>query len=81
MLRGEALEYTQGAFPGAHRAHAPALFTQRRVGAGADRWLHAFSVRELPKSPAERFKALFAERPRWTRDEIEPYLAVRALCV
>ena len=45
--------------------------------AGADRWLHAFSVRELPKSPAERFKALFAERQRWTRDDIEPYLSVR----
>ena len=48
--------------------------------AGADRWLHAFSVRELPKSPSDRFKALFAERPRWTRDEIEPYLTVRPAC-
>ena len=36
-------------------------------------------MRELPKKPAERFKALFAERPRWTRDDIEPYLAVRPL--
>jgi hypothetical protein len=34
-------------------------------------------VRELPKSPAERFKALFAERQRWTRPDIEPYLTVR----
>jgi hypothetical protein len=38
-------------------------------------------VRDLPKSPAERFKALFAERPRWTRADIEPYLAVRPACL
>ena len=48
--------------------------------AGADRWLQALSVRELPKSPAERFKALFAERQRWTRPDIEPYLEVRPFC-
>ncbi len=62
------------------RASYHSALLTRDVIAGADRWLHAFSVRELPKSPSERFKALFAERPRWTRDEIEPYLAVRPAC-
>jgi hypothetical protein len=76
-LRGEALEYMQGAFSWRQ--------TRGNAGAetcvvGADRRLHAFSVRDLPKSPAERFKALFAERQRWTREDIEPYLTVRPPC-
>jgi sister chromatid cohesion protein DCC1 len=39
--------------------------------------VQAFAVRALPKSPAERFAVLFAQRQRWTKDDIEPYLEAR----
>ena len=51
------------------------------VCAGVDPWLTAFSVRDLPTTAAGRFEALFAQRQRWTRADIEPYLAVRAACI
>jgi hypothetical protein len=48
-----------------------------RAPTGPDRFVAAFSVRSLPKSAAGRFTALFAQRHRWTRDEIDPYLEAR----
>lgn len=41
--------------------------------AGA-RILTYFPVSTLPEEPAHRFRLLFAAKPHWTREEIEPYL-------
>jgi hypothetical protein len=30
---------------------------------------------QLPSTPAARFAALFAAQPRWTREQLDPYLA------
>lgn len=37
--------------------------------------LHAFSAATLPKAPAQRFAALFAQRPIWPAEDIPPYMA------
>jgi hypothetical protein len=34
-----------------------------------------FPARLLPSAPAARFAALFAVQPRWTREQMDPYLA------
>ncbi|TKV90244.1 hypothetical protein SEVIR_9G015900v4 [Setaria viridis] len=41
---------------------------------GAETWVHAFSVADLPLTPAERFAALFRERPKWEWKDLEPYI-------
>ena len=41
---------------------------------GADMTLKAFSASSLPRTPAERFAALFRERRRWEFADLEPYL-------
>jgi hypothetical protein len=43
-----------------------------------------FPARLLPSAPAARFAALFAVQPRWTREQMDPYLAdfkVRSPCL
>ncbi|KAH7293250.1 hypothetical protein KP509_28G017500 [Ceratopteris richardii] len=42
---------------------------------GSDSWLYPFSVANLPSNPAERFAALFRERPRWEWEDLEPYIS------
>lgn len=34
-----------------------------------------FQASQLPSTPAARFAALFATQPRWTREQLDPYLA------
>jgi hypothetical protein len=54
------------------------------AGRGGDALVRLFPVVELPSDPEARFAALFAQRPRWEADELEPYLAgmaVRRRCV
>ena len=46
----------------------------RRLSAGTERVVCSFPARELPKTAAARFAALFEQRSRWTRDDIAPYL-------
>nr|XP_010908883.1 sister chromatid cohesion protein DCC1 isoform X1 [Elaeis guineensis] len=41
---------------------------------GVENWIHAFSVSDLPSTPAERFAALFRERPKWEWKNLEPYI-------
>ncbi|GLJ26416.1 hypothetical protein SUGI_0509390 [Cryptomeria japonica] len=41
---------------------------------GAEMWVHPYSVSFLPTTPAERFAALFRERPRWEWQDLEPYI-------
>ncbi|GJN05081.1 hypothetical protein PR202_ga22682 [Eleusine coracana subsp. coracana] len=41
---------------------------------GAEIWLHAFSVADLPLTPTERFAALFRERPKWEWKDLQPYI-------
>ncbi|XBI74883.1 hypothetical protein VPH35_068334 [Triticum aestivum] len=41
---------------------------------GAETWVHAFSVADLPLTPAERFAALFRERPRWEWKDLQPFI-------
>lgn len=41
---------------------------------GVDMWIHPFSVSSLPTTPAERFAALFRERPKWQWQDLEPYI-------
>lgn len=41
---------------------------------GGDSWLRLYSVSILPSKPAERFSALFKEKPKWEWDDLEPYL-------
>jgi sister chromatid cohesion protein DCC1 len=41
---------------------------------GAEIWIHAFSVADLPVTPAERFAALFRERPKWEMKDLQPYI-------
>lgn len=53
--------------------HGPAGFSEPRV-------LH-FPASQLPSAPAARFAALFAVQPRWTREQLDPYLAgLRVSC-
>jgi hypothetical protein len=33
-----------------------------------------FPTRLLPSAPAARFAALFAVQPRWTRQQLDPYM-------
>ncbi|KAG8098915.1 hypothetical protein GUJ93_ZPchr0013g37318 [Zizania palustris] len=41
---------------------------------GAETWVHAFSVTDLPLSPADRFAALFRERQKWEWKDLQPYI-------
>jgi sister chromatid cohesion protein DCC1 len=41
---------------------------------GAETWVHAFSVADLPLTPADRFAALFRERPKWEWKDLQPYI-------
>ncbi|KAJ1292753.1 hypothetical protein BS78_01G014600 [Paspalum vaginatum] len=41
---------------------------------GAETWVHAFSVTDLPLAPAERFAALFRERPKWDWKDLQHYI-------
>ncbi|KAH9308279.1 hypothetical protein KI387_036190, partial [Taxus chinensis] len=41
---------------------------------GAEMWVRPFSVSSLPANPADRFAALFRERPRWEWQDLEPYI-------
>ena len=41
---------------------------------GAETWVHAFSVADLPLAPADRFAALFRERPKWEWKDLQPYI-------
>ncbi|CAL9763801.1 unnamed protein product [Musa acuminata subsp. burmannicoides] len=41
---------------------------------GFETWIRAFRVSALPSTPAERFAALFRERPRWNWKDLEPYI-------
>ncbi|KAG0586272.1 hypothetical protein KC19_2G077700 [Ceratodon purpureus] len=41
---------------------------------GGDSWLRLYSVSTLPSKPAERFSALFKEKPKWEWNDLEPYL-------
>lgn len=41
---------------------------------GVDLWINPFSVSSLPTTPAERFAALFRERPKWQWEDLEPYI-------
>ncbi|KAJ6792062.1 sister chromatid cohesion protein DCC1 [Iris pallida] len=41
---------------------------------GVETWLCAFSVSSLSSVPAERFAALFRERPKWEWKDLEPYI-------
>ncbi|KAF8068237.1 dscc1 [Scenedesmus sp. PABB004] len=37
--------------------------------------LRSLPARSLPAAPGARFAALFAAQPRWTREQLDPYLA------
>lgn len=37
--------------------------------------MSAFLASDLPPKPKERFAMLFARKERWSRPELEPYLA------
>lgn len=41
---------------------------------GIETWIYRFSRFSLPSSPAERFSALFRERPKWEWKDLEPYV-------
>uniref|UniRef100_A0A0E0DL87 Sister chromatid cohesion protein DCC1 n=1 Tax=Oryza meridionalis TaxID=40149 RepID=A0A0E0DL87_9ORYZ len=41
---------------------------------GTETWVHTFSVADLPLAPAERFAALFQERPKWEWKDLQPYI-------
>jgi len=41
---------------------------------GAETWVHAFSVADLPLTPADRFAALFREQPKWEWKDLQPYI-------
>ncbi|KAF8757480.1 hypothetical protein HU200_011005 [Digitaria exilis] len=41
---------------------------------GAETWVHAFSVADLPLTPADRFAALFRERVKWEWKDLQPYI-------
>lgn len=43
-------------------------------GAGQAAEVVPFSVESLPKEPVARFRALFAARPEWKIDDLNPYL-------
>ncbi|XP_078170237.1 zinc ion binding protein [Carex rostrata] len=41
---------------------------------GAETWIKAFSVAELPLRPDARFSMLFKERAKWAWKDLEPYV-------
>ncbi|KAG2544580.1 sister chromatid cohesion protein DCC1-like [Panicum virgatum] len=41
---------------------------------GAETWVRAFSVADLPLTPADRFAALFSERLKWEWKDLQPYI-------
>ncbi|XP_020598697.1 sister chromatid cohesion protein DCC1 [Phalaenopsis equestris] len=41
---------------------------------GFEEWIRVFSVSTLPSNPADRFAALFRERPKWEWKDLEPYI-------
>ncbi|KAM0947210.1 putative sister chromatid cohesion protein Dcc1 [Dioscorea sansibarensis] len=41
---------------------------------GIETWIRPFSVSALPSTPAERFGALFRERPKWEWKDLDPYI-------
>lgn len=44
---------------------------------GVESWIRAFNVSALSTVPAERFAALFRERPKWEWKDLEPYIRFR----
>ena len=50
-------------------------------GKGPAEVVKSFPVSALPRDPAQRFAALFAERPKWEAAELEPYIADIKVCV
>ena len=42
---------------------------------GGQHWVVALPALALPKAPRERFAALFAVKPKWSAEELAPYLA------
>ncbi len=45
------------------------------TGKGPSAVVKAYSVKKLPKDPAKRFAALFAERPKWEAADMDPFIA------
>ncbi|MQL95351.1 hypothetical protein Taro_028014 [Colocasia esculenta] len=43
---------------------------------GVETWVHAFSVSDLPSTPADRFAALFQERPKWAWKDLQAYVSI-----
>ncbi|KAG9444608.1 hypothetical protein H6P81_015948 [Aristolochia fimbriata] len=41
---------------------------------GIETWIRVFSASSLPSTPAERFAALFQERQKWERKDLNPYI-------
>ncbi|KAJ1698924.1 hypothetical protein LUZ63_007436 [Rhynchospora breviuscula] len=41
---------------------------------GAETWIKAFSVADLPLTPDARFSVLFKERAKWAWKDLEPYV-------
>ncbi|GAX81990.1 hypothetical protein CEUSTIGMA_g9418.t1 [Chlamydomonas eustigma] len=45
------------------------------TGKSQNTQVKAFPLSALPREPAKRFAALFAERPKWNADDMEPYIS------
>ncbi|KAF5732823.1 putative protein binding protein [Tripterygium wilfordii] len=41
---------------------------------GVETWVRPFSLSSLPSTPAQRFSALFSERPKWEEKDLQPYI-------
>ena len=78
--RGEALILGEGwkeiAIAQLGAVTLPSLFASHPpLGKGPAEVVKSFPVSALPRDPAQRFAALFAERPKWEAAELEPYIA------
>jgi hypothetical protein len=58
---------------------APAACVPLAAGPGEPRLRH-LPASQLPAAPGPRFAALFAAQPRWTREQLDPYLAALKVC-
>lgn len=48
---------------------------------GTSSWVKGFSRSRLPTKPADRFAALFKERPRWVLEDLQHYLRLASVAV
>ena len=72
-----AIQDTGGARGGRVEANLRLALVEKAADGGGG-FVRAFRASQLPRNLKERFAAIFAFKPRWILEELEPYLEATA---